>query len=197
MRDLKTIILAAGKGTRMKSSVPKVLHPVCGQPMIEYVLEVAKKIGSLKTAVVLGHQFDSVKKQLPTGVIAIRQKKLLGTADAVRSAASFLKGHCGDVLILCGDTPLLTESTIKKLLGQHQRAKAVCTVLTATVENPSGYGRIIRNRVNQVLAIREDKDASAQEKLITEINTGVYCFRCPDLLKTLQQIKLNAKKKDR
>src|SRR3989338_3931918 len=118
MKDLRTLILAAGKGTRMKSNLAKVLHPLWGRPLIQYVLEAARSAGSLKICVVLGHQSDAVRKYLGPSITTAIQKKLLGTADAVRSASSFLKGSRGDVLILCGDTPLLTESTIKKLLGQ-------------------------------------------------------------------------------
>ena len=180
----------------MKSDIPKVLHPVCGQPMIDYIIDVAKKVGSLKICVVLGHHYESVRKHLPREVITVEQKKLLGTADAVRCATSFLSGHRGDVFLSCGDTPLLTETTVKKLIQQHKRSKAVCTVLTAMVANPLGYGRIVRNRANEVLAIREEKDASSQEKLISEINVGVYCFRCSELLKTIRDIKLNQKKKE-
>jgi len=196
MKDLRTIILAAGKGTRMRSSIPKVLHPICGQPMIDYIVDVAKKASSLKIYVVLGHQYESVRKHLSTSIVTIRQKRLLGTADAVRCASSFLKGYRGDVLILCGDTPLLTDTSIKRLIHHHRSRKAICTVLTAIVDNPWGYGRIIRNRANDIVAIREEKDASGQERLISEINVGVYCFYWPELLKTIRHIELNQKKKE-
>jgi bifunctional UDP-N-acetylglucosamine pyrophosphorylase / glucosamine-1-phosphate N-acetyltransferase len=194
MSKVQTIVLAAGKGTRMKSDVPKVMHQVCGKPLILHVLDVVRSIGSLKTFVVLGHGIDQVKAILPSGNVAIEQKKLLGTADAVKSAARFLKNFKNDVVVLCGDTPLLRPKTIEKLISQHRQSKAVCTVLTAMVEDPKGYGRIVRNTKDFVVAIREEKDASEAEKEIREINVGIYCFRAPELLKFLPKIKVNALK---
>ncbi len=196
MKDLRTIILAAGKGTRMKSSLPKVLHPVCGRPMIDYVLEKVSALGSLKTYAVLGHQYETIQQRLPKNIVCVRQKKLLGTADAVQSVVSFLKKFHGTVLVVCGDTPLLQEETLRRLLSYHKQTDAVCTVLSALVDDPSGYGRIIRNHNGEILAIREDKDATTAEKEIAEINTGVYCLRSPDFIKTLQAIKLNPRKKE-
>jgi bifunctional UDP-N-acetylglucosamine pyrophosphorylase/glucosamine-1-phosphate N-acetyltransferase len=191
MRKVQTIVLAAGKGTRMKSDVPKVLHKVCGKPLILHVLDVVRSIGSLKTFVILGHGIDQVKAILPSGTMAIEQKKLLGTADAVKSAARFLKGFQNDVIVLCGDTPLLRTETIEKLISQHHKSKAVCTVLTAIVEDPKGYGRIVRNTKDVIVAIREEKDASEAEKKIREINVGIYCFRSSELLRFLNKIKVN------
>ncbi len=196
MPDVKTIILAAGKGTRMRSGTPKVLHPVCGRPILQYVLEVAKKIGSLKTYVVLGHQFEDVKKTLSSDCIAVKQEKLLGTADAVKQVVKFLKGFSGDVVVMCGDTPLLEAATIKGLIAKHRLTKASVTVLSAVVDEPAGYGRMVRDAKGQVMAIREDKDASESEKKISEINVGVYCFKSRELCAGLSQIKLNPKKKE-
>ncbi len=196
MKSLTTIILAAGRGVRMRSAVPKVLHPVAGRPIIHYVLDVARRAGSLKTYVVLGHQQGLVRKQLPKDATIAVQKKLLGTADAVRTVAARLSSGSGDVLILCGDTPLLQVQTIKKLLRSHRVTGACATVLTAIVADPRGYGRIVRDPEGSVLAIREDKDATAQEKEIPEINTGVYCFRGGDLLRGLKGIRLNEFKKE-
>ncbi len=180
----------------MKSSVPKVLHCVCGRPLLHYVLEVAKAVGSLKTCVVLGYQHEAVRQYLPKDVVSVVQKKLLGTADAVKAASVFLKEYRGDVLILCGDTPLLTKETVKKLIQKHHASRAACTFLTAVVEEPLGYGRIIRGKAGTVLAIREHKDTTDVEKNIGEINVGVYCFRYPELLETLKAIKLNPRKKE-
>lgn len=196
MKDLRTLILAAGKGTRMKSDLAKVLHPLWGRPLIQYVLEVAQSVGSLKICVVLGHQSDTVRKYLDRSIATAVQKRLLGTADAVRSASSFLKGFRGDVLILCGDTPLLTKETVRSLVKKHRTSKAACTFLTACVQDPYGYGRIIRDVVGNVAAIREHKDASDAEKAIHEINVGVYCFRGPELSETLKKVTLNPKKKE-
>lgn len=196
MKNLRTIILAAGKGTRMKSALPKVLHPVCGKPIIQYILDVAKVVGSLKTYVVLGHKARDVQAILPSDTQVVEQKQLLGTGDAVKTCANSFKSYTGDVLILCGDTPMLTKQTVKAIVGKHKRSKADGTFLTTVVHDPDGYGRIIRDQNNRVLAIREDKDASGFERDIAEINVGVYCFKASLLFKTLSQVKMNAKKKE-
>jgi len=196
MRNLRTVILAAGKGTRMKSDVPKVLHEVCGKPIVEYVLDAAKAAGSLKTYVVVGYKGDAVKERLAPGPVMVRQPKLSGTADAVRRVAGHLRSYRGDVLILCGDTPLLNKAVIKELVTKHKESKAVCTFLTATVSDPQGYGRIIRNERGEAIAIREDKDALEQEKDIAEINVGVYCVRGRELFDALKRVRRNEKKKE-
>ena len=196
MKNLRTIILAAGKGTRMKSDVPKVLHEVCGRAVIEYVIDVARAAGSLKTYIVLGHKMDEVKEHLEEDLIVVAQKKLLGTADAVRSAEKYFRNFNGDVLILCGDTPLLHSATIKNIVNKHRRSRAACTFLTAVVHNPQGYGRIIRGEQGPVVAIREDKDAEGLERNIAEINVGVYCFQSKFLFQALKEVKLNPKKRE-
>ena len=188
--------MAAGKGTRMRSDRPKVLHEVCGKPIVEYVLDAAKAVGSLKTYIVVGYKGDAVKKQLGSGPIVVRQPKLSGTADAVRRVAGHFQNYRGDVLILCGDTPLLNKTVIKELVGKHKRSKAVCTFLTAIVGDPQGYGRIIRDERGQVVAIREDKDALDHERNIAEINVGVYCVQGRTLFGALKRIRLNEKKKE-
>ncbi|MCR4337222.1 MAG: NTP transferase domain-containing protein, partial [Candidatus Omnitrophica bacterium] len=196
MKDLRTIILAAGKGTRMKSETPKVLHKISGRPLIDYVLEVAKAVGSLKICVVLGHQAEQVREHLGPAVSTVIQKKLLGTADAVKCAKEFCREYRGDVLILCGDTPLLRKESIRDLLQRHRRQKAACTFLTAVVEDSQGYGRVIRDGEKKVLAIREEGDATFDEKKIREINVGVYCFQSELLFKAVQEIGLNPTKKE-
>ena len=159
MKELRTIILAAGKGTRMKSVVPKVLHPVCGKPIIQYVLDVAKALGSLKTYVVLGYKSEVVKNALEGQIVPVVQPKMLGTADAVKCVSRYFKNYRGDILILCGDTPLLNRATVKRVVQKHKKSKAACTFLTAVVHDPKGYGRIIRGDDGNAVAIREDKDA--------------------------------------
>ena len=196
MKDIRAIVLAAGKGTRMNSETPKVLHPVCGKPILQYVLDVTRSIGSLKTCVVLGHKSELVKDYLGPQVSTVIQHKLLGTADAVRCAEKALRNYHGQVLILCGDTPLLKKETVQALIVKHKRAGADCTFLTAVVDNPSGYGRIIRGDGRKAMAIREEKDASDYEKNIIEINVGVYCFKSDVLFQNLKEIKVNAKKKE-
>lgn len=196
MKNMRTIILAAGKGTRMKSQLPKVLHKVCGKPILSYVLDLAKAIGSLKIYVVLGHQYDEVKKILSDDCIAVRQQKLLGTADAIKSVEKYLQSYCGDILILSGDAPLLQKATLKKIIERHKQSKAVCTFLTAVVHDSKGYGRVLRGDNQKVYAIREEKDAIGFEKDVAEINVGVYCMQAKELFKTLKQVRLNNKKKE-
>lgn len=196
MSNFRSIILAAGKGTRLKSDVPKVLHQVCGRPMIEYVLDITRTLRSLKTYVVTGHGADQVEKTIGDEVEFVLQPQLLGTADAVRRVEPYLKGFSGTVLVLCGDTPLLSKDIVKNLLTKHRRSKAAVTVLTAIIDNPHGYGRIIRDTNDSFLAIREHKDASDQEILINEINVGVYCFESKKLFAALKKVRLNPKKKE-
>ena len=195
MKDLRTIILAAGKGTRMKSGTPKVLHTVCGKALIDYVVHVAEAVGSLKIYAVLGHQLDVVKAHLGTRSVVVEQKELLGTADAVRRCAKVLAEYSGDVLVLCGDTVLLRQESVRQLLNKHRRSNAACTVMTVDVADPFGYGRIIRAQ-GQMLAIREEKDASPAEKEVREINVGVYCFNSKLLFSFLKAVKLNVRKRE-
>ncbi|VAW19600.1 N-acetylglucosamine-1-phosphate uridyltransferase / Glucosamine-1-phosphate N-acetyltransferase, partial [hydrothermal vent metagenome] len=194
MKALRTIILAAGKGTRMKSSLPKVLHKVCGQPMIHYVVDTAVGAGSSKTYVVLGHKSQAVESCLSGGVVCVEQKKLLGTADAVRTCENYFRSYNGEILIMCGDAPLLSKSTIRALVRKHKRSNSVCTFLTAVLHDPQGYGRVIRGDSGDVQLIREDKDAVGFERDIAEINVGVYCVGAKELFKVLREIKVNKKK---
>ncbi len=196
MSDFRAIILAAGKGTRMKSETPKVLHQVAGKPVLQYVLDVTKYLRSLKTYVVVGHKSEMVKAYLGSDVQIAIQKQLLGTADAVRSVEGFMRGYRGHALILCGDTPLLDKDIIRSLVRKHLKTKAVCTVLTAKIPDAGTYGRIIRNHDGSIAAIREHKDANDEERAINEINVGVYCFRSPVLFENLKKIALNPKKKE-
>lgn len=196
MKDLRTLILAAGKGTRMKSHLSKVLHPVCGRPLIQYVFDVAKSVGSLKTCIVLGHQNEQVREALGPGIQIAIQKKLLGTADAVRCAQAAFRGYKGHVLVLCGDTPLLRKPTIRELIRKHKKSGAACTFLTAVVHDSSGYGRVIRGEKGAVLAIREETDATDYEKNIAEINVGVYCFKSELLFAAIREVALNRNKRE-
>ncbi len=197
MSGFCSIILAAGKGTRMKSKVPKVLHPICGRPMIEYMLDITRSLRSLKTYIVTGYGAAKVKAAVRAdGVEFVLQPQLRGTADAVRRVEPRLKGFRGTVLILCGDTPLLSRDIVRALLAKHHQAKAAVTVLTAIIDHPQGYGRIIRDDTGSFLAIREQKDINDQETQIKEINVGVYCFEAPRLFEALKKVRLNARKKE-
>ncbi|QTL99436.1 bifunctional UDP-N-acetylglucosamine diphosphorylase/glucosamine-1-phosphate N-acetyltransferase GlmU [Iocasia frigidifontis] len=176
MSDLLSIILAAGEGTRMKSDLTKVLHQVAGKAMVEHVIDNINEINSQVVAVV-GHQGDKVSKLLEgKGVKSVLQKEQLGTGHAVLQAASYIKEHQGSVLILYGDTPLLSPQRLKRLIRQREEQGAAAAVLTAYLEEPSGYGRIIRDNNGYIERIVEEKDASSTEKEIKEINSGVYCF---------------------
>ena len=170
-----TLILAAGKGTRMKSDLPKVLHPICGQPMILFPLRAAKEAGSEKTVAVIGHGADAVRDTLASHKIDFAvQEEQLGTGHAVIVCEDLLSGNNLPVLILCGDAPLIRSSTIAGLLESHVSFENTVTVLTADMDDPRGYGRIVKDG-EELLKIVEEKDASAEEKLISEINSGVYC----------------------
>ncbi|MFH0754066.1 MAG: NTP transferase domain-containing protein [Candidatus Omnitrophota bacterium] len=196
MKELRTIILAAGKGTRFKSETPKVLHLLAGRPVLHYVLDVAEAVGSLRTYVVVGHRADLVGEAVAGRAAVIVQPEQLGTAHAVRCCAAQFKDVDGDVLVMCGDTPLLDRAVIRKLLARHRKGAHVCTVLTAVLGDACGYGRIIRDAQGNFTAIREQKDCSVEESRLREINTGVYCFNVRALFASIQDIKRNEKKKE-
>ncbi|MBU1007442.1 MAG: NTP transferase domain-containing protein, partial [Candidatus Omnitrophica bacterium] len=197
MKNIAMIILAAGEGTRMKSSTPKVLHPICGKPMIKYPIDAAKAIGVEKIIAVVGHKSDLVEKSLPE-VKCVKQDRLLGTGDAVmKTQKMILKDKNVDsVLILCGDTPLLTPETLNKAVQRHLSARSACTLLTADLKNPTGYGRIVRSGSNKIIKIVEEIDASIYDKVIEEINVGVYCFDKNTLFKALESVRPDNRKKE-
>lgn len=187
MKPLAVVILAAGQGTRMKSDLAKVLHPLLGRPMLAYPLGAARALKPQRTVVVIGVQGDQVRRSFQ-GDRTLRfavQKKQKGTAHAVMAAMPSLRGFRGDVLVLYGDTPLITAASLKLLVGAHRRTKAAVSLLTARVEEPFGYGRIIRDHSGRVERIIEEKDCSAREKKIKEINPGFYCYDLGFLKKAL------------
>ena len=196
-RDIATIILAAGKGTRMKSDLVKVLHPVCGRPMLWYPVSIAHKIGSDKIVVVIGHQADEIKKTMNDDTLLyVYQKEQRGTAHAVMQTEPVLKDFDGTIFILCGDVPLLQISTLQRLLEFHRESASDITVLTTIPEDPHGYGRIIKDERDHVIRIVEHRDASEQEKEITEINTGIYCVEGAFLYHSLAYIETNNSQKE-
>ena len=188
MANLVAVILAAGKGTRMRSKYPKVLHKVGGKPMLQHVIDAATLAGCDEKVIIVGHEAELVEEMVGTqGKIAL-QAEQLGTGHAVMQTAEALKGFTGTALILCGDTPLLEGKELKKFCEAHQASGAAATVLTAVMEDPFGYGRIVRDAKGNVQAIVEQKDATEAQKAIKEINTGIYCMECPlmfDVLATL------------
>ena len=187
---LETIILAAGKGTRMKSKLPKVLHRVGGKPMLQHVIDAAKKAGSSREVVVIGSGAELVRETI-SGVEFVLQEEQLGTGHAVLSAKKNFEQSKGNVLILCGDTPLLTDKLLQKLTAAHENSKCAATVLTAEMPNAAGYGRVIREEDGTFKKIVEEKDATELEKKIREVNAGVYCFDVQKLFGALDKINNN------
>ena len=191
MSDLLAVILAAGKGTRMKSTLPKVLHKIGGKPMVQHVLDAADVAGAKKKVVVVGFGAECVEGTLGKQAEFVVQAEQLGTGHAVMQAAEFLKDFDGTVMVLCGDTPLLRGKTLEKLFNEHKAAGASATVLTAHMPNPTGYGRVIRDASGQVLKIVEQKDANSRELAVNEVNTGIYCFERAALFEALQSTNCN------
>ena len=194
--EIAVIILAAGKSTRMKSEMPKVLHKLCGRPMLGYVLDLVASLKPRQVVAVLGYKQELVRKIIPKGVKIVIQKKLVGTADAVKVGLSVLKGFQGTVLVLYGDNPLLKKDTLKKLLDYHTENNVDATLLTAQLNKPSGYGRIIRDKYFSICRIVEEKDADEVQKDIKEINTGIIAFRKKSLANNLKYIRPNNRKKE-
>ncbi|MDZ5719506.1 bifunctional UDP-N-acetylglucosamine diphosphorylase/glucosamine-1-phosphate N-acetyltransferase GlmU, partial [Bacillus sp. SXabc123] len=182
------VVLAAGQGTRMKSKLYKVLHPVCGKPMVEHVVDEALKLSLSKLVTIVGHGAEEVKKQLSDKSEYALQAEQLGTAHAVKQAQPFLADEKGVTIVICGDTPLLTAETMEQMLKEHTQREAKATILTAVAEDPTGYGRIIRGENGAVQKIVEHKDASEEERLVTEINTGTYCFDNEALFRAIDQV---------
>jgi len=188
MAGLVTVVLAAGKGTRMKSALPKVLHRVGGKSMLQHVLDAAREAGSERSIVVVGFGGQQVKEAIGAQAEFVVQEQQLGTGHAVLQAGSLLKGHEGTVMVLCGDTPLLTAGLLKKLYAEHKAIGAKATVLTAVMPDATGYGRIIRTASGTVAKIVEHKDASEAELKVNEVNSGIYCFESAELFKALASV---------
>ncbi|MFH2012189.1 MAG: bifunctional UDP-N-acetylglucosamine diphosphorylase/glucosamine-1-phosphate N-acetyltransferase GlmU [Pseudomonadota bacterium] len=189
MREIVTVILAAGKGTRMRSSLVKVLHPLMGEPILSFPIELARKIKSRDIILVTGYQAELIKERFRGEKLTfVEQKEQLGTGHAVLCAEDALKDFEGDILILCGDVPLIKERTIRKLIDVHQGGKSGVTVLTTKLQNPQGYGRIIRGNAGEILRIVEEKDATNVEKYVKEVNTGIYCVKASYLFTALKMV---------
>ncbi|OZS78918.1 UDP-N-acetylglucosamine diphosphorylase/glucosamine-1-phosphate N-acetyltransferase [Tetzosporium hominis] len=191
MTNLFAVVLAAGKGTRMKSSLYKVLHPVCGKPMVDHVVSNMEKLGATEIVSVVGHGAEMVKDTLGERSTYVVQEEQLGTAHAVQQAEAVLDGREGTTIVICGDTPLITPETIQQLMTTHHEAGAKATILTAIVDDPTGYGRILRGEDELVTGIVEQKDATPEQQKVQEINSGTYCFDNKALFEALKKVDNN------
>ena len=191
-------ILAAGKGTRMKSNLPKVLHSLGGKSLVERVIESAEPLLPSRRLVIVGYQSQEVKTAMNAihGVEFVEQTVQLGTGHAIQQLLPHLEGYTGDLLILNGDVPLLRTETLNNLLQTHQENQNSCTILTAQLSNPQGYGRVFRNSECIVQKIVEDKDCTPTQRENDRVNAGIYCFRWPDLAKFLPQLEANNAQKE-
>ncbi len=175
-RPLAALILAAGKGTRMGSSLAKVLHPLGNRPMIQFSIDLAENLGADPVVLVVGHQKDAVMDAVRNRkVLFAEQHEQRGTGHAVARAGECLRSFPGDILILCGDVPLLREKTLHALIGHHGSTGAAVTVLTTVLDDPGRYGRVVKTANGRVLRIVEERDATKEERAVKEINTGIYC----------------------
>lgn len=193
MTESVAIILAAGKSKRMLSETPKVLHHACGRPIVEYVLDAAREAGATRIVVVVGHKAEVVQAALQhhSDVEFALQAEQKGTGHAVMMCRDAVENHSGPVLVLTGDTPLLKGSSLRGLLDDLHSNRAACVVGTARTENNFGLGRIVRDSAGQFLRIVEQRDATPEEQVITEINTGCFAFDCHSLFKALSEVRTN------
>ncbi len=195
-----SVILGAGEGTRMKSTLPKVLHTVGGKPLVDHVLDTVLSLKMDQQVLVVGFRGKTVASHIRDNpeykkVKIVFQAKRLGSGHAILQSAKVLSGYRGNILVLCADVPLVKKSTLQKFMLLHKQQGNAATILTTIMKKPTGYGRIIRAG-KQVVRIAEEKDASGQEKKVQEINTGIYCFKAPELFRILKKIRPNNQKKE-
>ncbi len=188
---IAVVILAAGLGTRMKSNKAKVLHEVCGKPMVNYVVETAAEVAAENVVLVVGHQADKVRETVSNigSFFFAYQEAQLGTGHAVLCALPHIPDHCQEVVILCGDVPLIKADTIRALIQSHILEKRDISVLAVELEDPTGYGRILLDAKHRVQAIVEESDATSEQKRIRLINTGIFCVKKDLLLQAVPRIK--------
>jgi len=189
MGELVALILAAGEGKRMKSKKPKVLHQIMGKALLEWVCDSVRDAGIDSCVGIIGHKAEEIKNYMKDHLKYYYQREQLGTGHAVIQAQDYLKDNSEYVFILCGDTPLITSKTIKEALVMHKEKGFAATVITTDEDDPTGYGRVVRDVNKNVLKIIEEKDANEQEKSIKEINSGMYCFTTKLLVEALGEIK--------
>lgn len=190
-QEVLAVVLAAGKGTRMKSNKSKLVHKIYGKELVKRVVETAKKSDIQEVITIVGYKKEQVQLVLGESVKYAYQEEMLGTGHAVLQAESYLKDKHGKVVVLNGDVPIIRSETIKKLINKSIKNKEYATVLTAIYDNPNGYGRIIRDDGGNVKEIVEEKDATEEQRKIQEINSGIYCFDIQELLKALKELKPN------
>ena len=194
-QELCAVVMAAGQGTRMRSDIAKVLHPLGGLPMVGHVLDLCARLGVKRTLVVIGHQAERVRDVLATYPVEfILQPNQQGTAHAVLQTEEALQGFQGDVLVINGDVPLLTDALAEALLQTHRRARADATLITTRLENPTGYGRVLRDRRGTFKGIVEEVEATAPQRRVKEINAGIYCFDARRVFTALHQVRPSAVK---
>ena len=190
MQELGVILLAAGQGTRMKSALPKVLHPIAGRPLFLHALDTAQRLLPARVAIVIGHGAEAVRQAYDGVAVAWAiQEKQLGTGHAVLCAKEVFDGFSGEVLILSGDVPLIKEDTLRAMVAQHRSRQAAVTLLTAALDRPQGYGRVVRDASGKVTGIVEEKDASEGQRQIREVNAGVYVASSSFLFAALSAVK--------
>ena len=194
MNKITAVILAAGMGTRMKSELVKVLHPVAGVPMLLYPLKAAQEIGCSRIVMVVGHQKDKVEEVVKNeNVFFAYQEEPLGSGHAVMAAENCFEDFEGDVLILCGDVPLINPRTLESFIRLHEKNSCAASVLSIVIDNPFGYGRIVRDSKGCFTGIVEEKDATDEQRKISEINTGIYCCKASFLFEALKNVKTDNK----
>lgn len=196
MKRTSAVVLAAGKGTRMKTETPKVLHEVGGRPMLERVISSLENAGIEDIIVVVGYKAGMIEKKFASRARFVKQKELLGSGDALRSALPLIDGDKGTVIVTCGDAPLIRPETFSGLVSLKDDRQADCVLLTSRVSDPFGYGRIIRGEEGDPERIIEEKDAEGAQKEIDEINAGTYCFSLAPLKEYIDTIELNPLKKE-
>ncbi len=188
------IILAAGKGTRMKSNLPKVLHPLAGRPMIAYSLDLARAVGDLPPIVIVGYKADEVKAAVGSGVTFVEQTEQLGTGHAVMQAEAALAGRADIVMVYAADMPLITSATLQRLRQTHTASGATITMLSVIADDPRGFGRVVRGEDGRAVAIVEEIEATEAQKAIRELNAGVYCFDADWLWPALKRLRPSPRK---
>ncbi len=189
MKDISAIVLAAGLGKRMKSMIPKVLHPLCGRPMLSYPTGTLRELRVEKVVIVVGHGAERVKDSFrDADAVFVTQERQLGTGHAVLCAEEALRGFSGDVVILSGDVPLITRETLKRFIAFSRRKKAILSFMTAMLDDPTGYGRVLRDEDGMVQCVVEERDATPFERAVKEINAGIYMVRSDFLFDNLKKV---------